>query len=74
MSNLKKSLILGFSFATFISLLTILFCIGCGMTNMLIAAALSILIGGICGFCVFAIAWQMLDDIAAQEENDEQNN
>lgn len=74
MSNLRKSLILGFDFAAFISLFTILLCIGCGMTNMLFAAAFSILTGGVCGFCIFAIAWQVLDDFAAQEENDEQNN
>lgn len=74
MSNLRKSLILGFDFATLISLLTILFCIGFGMTNMLIAAAFSVIAGTICGFCIFSLTWQLLDDAEAQEENDEQNN
>lgn len=74
MSNLRKSLILGFDFAVFISLLAILFCIGFGMTNILIAAAFSIITGVVCGFCIFSLTWQLLDDTEAQEENDEQNN
>lgn len=74
MSNLRKSLILGFDFAAFMSLLAILLCVGCGMTNMLFAAAFSIIVGAIYGFCIFSITWQLLDDITAQEENDEQNN
>ena len=53
MSKWRKALIIGFDFAAFTALLTLLLCVAVGVPNMLIGAGFSIMMGGLYGFCVF---------------------
>lgn len=71
MSNLRKALIVGFDFAAFTALLTLLLCVAVGVPNMLIGAGVSIMMGGLYGFCIFTFVWQILDDICEKFEIDE---